>query len=87
MSGGILPLIDETLQLLELRHPDAKDKSQQALLQDQYKKCIQMCQYVKCTCISPYSGRMRENARKMRARITPNTDSFYTVCMTTFKKN
>ena len=33
MSGGILPLTDETLQLLELKHPDAKDTSQQALLQ------------------------------------------------------
>ena len=28
-------------------------------------------------CISPYSVRMRENAGKMRTRITPNTDSFY----------
>ena len=33
MSGGILPLTDETLQLLELNHLDAKDTSQQALLQ------------------------------------------------------
>ena len=32
MSGGILLLIDETLQLLELKHPDAKDTSQHALL-------------------------------------------------------
>ena len=27
----------------------------------------------------PYSIRMRENAGKMRTRITPNTDSFYAV--------
>ena len=27
--------------------------------------------------ISPYSVQMRENAEKMRTRITPNTDSFY----------
>ena len=26
--------------------------------------------------ISPYSARMRENAGKMRTRITPNADSF-----------
>ena len=30
MSSGILPLTDETLQLLKLKHPDAKDTSQQA---------------------------------------------------------
>ena len=29
--------------------------------------------------ISPYSVRMRENAGKMRIRITPNTDSLYAV--------
>ena len=29
--------------------------------------------------ISLYSVRMRENAGKMRNRITPNTDAFYTV--------
>ena len=29
--------------------------------------------------ISPYSVRMRENAGRMRTRITPNTDSFYVV--------
>ena len=29
--------------------------------------------------ISPYSVRMRENAGKMRTRITPNADSFYAV--------
>ena len=29
----ILPLTDETLQLLNLKHPDAKDTSQQGLLQ------------------------------------------------------
>ena len=29
--------------------------------------------------ISPYSVRMRENTGKMRTRITPNTDSFYSV--------
>ena len=33
MSSGILPLADETFQVLELKHPDAKDTSQQALLQ------------------------------------------------------
>ena len=33
MSGGILPLTDETLQPLKLKHPDAKETSQQALLQ------------------------------------------------------
>ena len=27
--------------------------------------------------ISPYPVRMRENAGKMRTRITPNTDTFY----------
>ena len=30
---NVLPLTDETLQLLKLKHPDAKDTSQQALLQ------------------------------------------------------
>ena len=29
--------------------------------------------------VSAYSLRMRENARKMRTRITPNTDVFYVV--------
>ena len=29
--------------------------------------------------ISPYSVRMQKNARKMRTRITPNTDTFYAV--------
>ena len=29
--------------------------------------------------ISPYSVQMRENAGKMRTRITPDTDTFYTV--------
>ena len=29
--------------------------------------------------ISPYSVRMRENAGKIRTRITPNTDTFYAV--------
>ena len=32
--------------------------------------------------ISPYSVQMRENLGKMRTRITPNTDSFYTVFLT-----
>ena len=32
MNGGILPLTDETFQLLELKHPDAKNNSQQTLL-------------------------------------------------------
>ena len=30
-------------------------------------------------CSSPYSVRMPENAGQMRTRITPNTDTFYTV--------
>ena len=38
MSEGILPLTDKTLQLLELKHPDAKDTSQQALLQGPIQK-------------------------------------------------
>ena len=29
--------------------------------------------------ISPYSVRMRENAGKIRTRITPNNDAFYAV--------
>ena len=29
--------------------------------------------------ISPYSVRMRENAGKKRTKVTPNTDTFYTV--------
>ena len=33
MSGGILPLTNETLPLLELKHTDAKGTSQQAILQ------------------------------------------------------
>ena len=32
--------------------------------------------------ISLYSVRMRENAGKMRTRITPNTDTFYAVLFT-----
>ena len=31
---------------------------------------------------SPYSVRMRENAGKMQARITPNKDTLYAVCAT-----
>ena len=31
--------------------------------------------------ISPYLVRKRENPRKMRTRITPNTDSFYAVSL------
>ena len=38
MSGGILRLTYETLQLLELKHPDAKDTSQQALLHKPIQK-------------------------------------------------
>ena len=34
--------------------------------------------------ISPYSVRMRENAGKMRTRITPNTDTFYAVAIIAF---
>ena len=37
--------------------------------------------------ISPYSVQMRENAGKMRTRITPKTDTFYTVKIATKKKN
>ena len=33
MSGCILRAIDEVLKLLELKHPDAKDTSQQVILQ------------------------------------------------------
>ena len=38
MSGGILPLTDGTLPLLELKHPDAKGTSQQAILQGPLQK-------------------------------------------------
>ena len=38
MSGVVLPLTDETLQLLELNYPDAKDTSQQVLLQGPTQK-------------------------------------------------
>ena len=38
MSGSILLLTDETLQLLEIKHPDAKDTPQQALLQGPIQK-------------------------------------------------
>ena len=31
--------------------------------------------------ISPHSARMRENAGKIRIRITPNTDTFYAVIL------
>ena len=41
MSGGILPLTDESLQLLELKNPDAKDTSQQRL-----EECIQLCMVI-----------------------------------------
>ena len=36
-------------------------------------------EYGEIKIISPYSVRMRENAGKMRTRITPNTDTFYAV--------
>ena len=36
-------------------------------------------EYGEIRSISPYPVRMRENAGKMRTRITPNTDSFYAV--------
>ena len=36
-------------------------------------------QYGEILRISSFSVRMRENAEKMRTRITPNTDSFYAV--------
>ena len=36
-------------------------------------------EYGEIRSISPYSVRMRENAGKMRTRITANTDSFYAV--------
>ena len=32
---------------------------------------------------SPYSVRMRENTGKMQTRITPNTDSFYALTIST----
>ena len=38
MSGGILTLTDETLQLLELKHTDEKGTFQQALLQGAIQK-------------------------------------------------
>ena len=38
MNGGILPLTDEKLQLLELKHPDAKDPTQQIILQGPIQK-------------------------------------------------
>ena len=38
MNSGILPLTDETLQLLKSKYPDAKDTSQQALLQGPIQK-------------------------------------------------
>ena len=38
MSGRILTLKDGTLQLLNLKHPDGKDTSQQALLQGPIQK-------------------------------------------------
>ena len=34
--------------------------------------------------ISPYSVGTRENAGKMRTRITPNTDTFYAMCSCLF---
>ena len=36
-------------------------------------------EYREIRTISPYSVRMRENAEKMRTRITPNTDTFCAV--------
>ena len=41
--------------------------------------CVNGVNGVYIRSISPYSVRMRENAGKMRTRITPNTDSFYAV--------
>ena len=41
--------------------------------------CGIQTEYGDMLCISPYSVRMRENAGKMRTRITPNTDTFYAV--------
>ena len=38
MSGDILPLTDEPHQLLELKYHDAKDTSQQAILQGPIQK-------------------------------------------------
>ena len=35
--------------------------------------------YGEILCISPYS--VRENAGKIRSRITPNTDTFYAVVL------
>ena len=34
MRSGILPVTEETLQLLELKHPDPKDTAQQAIIQE-----------------------------------------------------
>ena len=39
-------------------------------------------EYGEIRSISLYSVRMRENARKMRTTITPNTETFYTVLQT-----
>ena len=38
-------------------------------------------EYGKTRSISPYSVQMRENAEKMRTRITPNTENFYAVVL------
>ena len=40
MSGGILPMTDENPQLLKLKHPEAKDTSQKALLQGPIQKML-----------------------------------------------
>ena len=34
MSSGILPVTEETLHLLELKHPDPNDTAQQAIIQE-----------------------------------------------------
>ena len=39
-------------------------------------------EYGKILRISPYSVRMRQNAGKMRTRITPNTDTFLAAFIT-----
>ena len=44
-----------------------------------YSHCVKRVSILR---ISPYLVRMRENAGKMRTRITPNTDSFYGVSHT-----
>ena len=41
-------------------------------------------EYGEIRSISPYLVQMWENAGKMRTRITPNTDTFYAVCVSKY---